>query len=410
MQISNRFKNKTCRLVYVVVAIICCISISSASFAVQSSAPANGAIPDTILQEYPGLDPRLVGVPIVKTDMTAGLAAYSDAVAQIANLNNEKGELDNKISLLNIEQLRAEENAKIYEEDFNKAQDAFRSIIIAQYQSISTKESSALENQSADDLRKNQQSALATESIVQWREKAQEKKKASQDHLDDVKKIIEESKNRLSTISSDIKSAQAVAKSRKASVRSGVPLALIESLEIPVLTMDAYLKAEAKLAVDKPECGLTWWALAGIGRAESNHGRFRGAVLDATGTVSPPIIGVQLNGNGFAAIGDSDDGFFDGDTEWDRAVGVMQFIPGTWRGYAQDGNGDGKIDPQNVYDASLAAARLLCANARPDMKTPEGRRTAFLRYNNSSSYANFVEAKGKEYEAIGAGRFNPAPV
>ena len=118
---------------------------------------------------------------------------------------------------------------------------------------------------------------------------------------------------------------------------------------------------------------------------------------------------MPLNGNGFAAIGDSDGGALDGDKEWDRAVGVMQFIPGTWKGYGEDGNGDGVIDPQNVYDAAMAAGNLLCANARPNMTTEEGRRTAYLRYNNSKSYADFVETKGREYEAIGAGRFNPAP-
>jgi membrane-bound lytic murein transglycosylase B len=152
---------------------------------------------------------------------------------------------------------------------------------------------------------------------------------------------------------------------------------------------------------------MPWWALAGIGRAESNHGRFGGAVLDGSGTATPAIIGVALNGNGFRAIGDSDQGRFDNDTVWDHAVGVMQFIPGTWNRWGEDGNGDGVIDPQNVYDAALAAAKYLCNAARPDMSTPEGRRRAFLAYNNSAAYADFVEAKGEFYATVGAGRFNP---
>ena len=39
----------------------------------------------------------------------------------------------------------------------------------------------------------------------------------------------------------------------------------------------------------------------------------------------------------------------------------MQFLPGTWSRYASNGNGDGKADVQNVFDASLAAARYLCS-------------------------------------------------
>ena len=44
-----------------------------------------------------------------------------------------------------------------------------------------------------------------------------------------------------------------------------------------------------------------------------------------------------------------------------RAMGPMQFLPGTWARYASDGDGDGVADPQNLYDATLAAARYLCS-------------------------------------------------
>jgi membrane-bound lytic murein transglycosylase B len=46
---------------------------------------------------------------------------------------------------------------------------------------------------------------------------------------------------------------------------------------------------------------------------------------------------------------------------WDRAVGPLQFIPGTWSDYAGDGNADGIASPQNIHDAALAAGiYLLC--------------------------------------------------
>lgn len=38
------------------------------------------------------------------------------------------------------------------------------------------------------------------------------------------------------------------------------------------------------------------------------------------------------------------------------AMGVMQFIPSTWKSHAQDGDGDEKKDPNNAWDAIFAAA------------------------------------------------------
>ena len=78
----------------------------------------------------------------------------------------------------------------------------------------------------------------------------------------------------------------------------------------------------------------------------------------------PPIIGIPLDGtHDTQPVVDSDKGLLDADPVWDRAVGAMQFTPGTWQRWASDGNGDGKLDPQNLYDATLGAARKLCSDA-----------------------------------------------
>ena len=118
---------------------------------------------------------------------------------------------------------------------------------------------------------------------------------------------------------------------------------------------------------------------------------------------------MPLNGQGFAAIRDTDKGLYDGDTEWDRAVGVMQFIPGTWNRWKGDGNGDGLFDPQNLYDGALATAQYLCSSA-PNLTNDEYRRQAVYAYNHSNSYVDFVLAKGHEYELLGAPRLNPMPI
>ena len=125
---------------------------------------------------------------------------------------------------------------------------------------------------------------------------------------------------------------------------------------IPAQALAAYQAAAQRLAELDPECGLSWPLLAAIGRVESNHARLGGARLTADGVAVPPIRGPQLDGSGaFALIPDSDDGRFDGDTDYDRAVGPMQFLPGTWRGMGMT------TDPQDIDEATVAAGRYLCS-------------------------------------------------
>ncbi|MEU6845093.1 lytic transglycosylase domain-containing protein [Streptomyces sp. NPDC046716] len=152
---------------------------------------------------------------------------------------------------------------------------------------------------------------------------------------------------------------------------------------IPATVLDAYKKAEAELASSKPGCNLRWQLLAAIGRVES--GQASGGNVDANGTMKNALKGPPLDGNGFAKITDTDGGLYDGDTVHDRAVGPMQFIPSTWEWAGRDGNGDGKKDPFNVYDAALAAGHYLCRNDW-DLSNATDLNKAILSYNNSSDY------------------------
>ncbi|GHI08493.1 lytic transglycosylase [Streptomyces cellostaticus] len=156
---------------------------------------------------------------------------------------------------------------------------------------------------------------------------------------------------------------------------------------IPATVLDAYKKAEAELRSSKPGCNLPWQLLAAIGKVES--GQARGGRVDANGTTIGHILGPQLDGNGFALIPDTDHGEYDGNSQYDQAVGPMQFIPSTWAWAGRDGNGDGKEDPNNVYDAALAAGHYLCRNSW-DMSTEGGLHSAILSYNNSQDYLNLV--------------------
>ncbi|MFI9451205.1 lytic transglycosylase domain-containing protein [Amycolatopsis sp. NPDC052450] len=174
---------------------------------------------------------------------------------------------------------------------------------------------------------------------------------------------------------------------------------------IPARALFAYGNAELAMRQMQPNCKISWATLAGIGRIESNHGQYGGAVLGQDGRPSKPIIGVPLDGSpGVKAIGDTDGGQFDGDAAVDRAVGPMQFIPSTWRRYATDGNRDGVGDPQQIDDATLAAARYLCVNNR-DMSAASGWWQGILSYNNSTEYAQKVFGLADDYaKAVAAGR------
>ncbi len=134
-------------------------------------------------------------------------------------------------------------------------------------------------------------------------------------------------------------------------------------------------------------CHLSIELLAAIGEVES--GSLAGRGLDAAHRPVPPVLGPVLDGNGFAAIRDTDQGRWDGDTTWDRAVGPMQFIPSTWQRWGRDGDGDRIADPQDVDDATVAAAAYLCA-AGGDLSRPDRLEVAILAYNHSRAYLQRV--------------------
>ncbi|MDJ0381451.1 lytic transglycosylase domain-containing protein [Streptomyces sp. G-G2] len=174
---------------------------------------------------------------------------------------------------------------------------------------------------------------------------------------------------------------------------------------IPATALDAYRRAELSVAAALPNCKLPWQLLAGIGRIESVHASGYG--LKGDGSTEKPIRGPRLDGNGFALIKDTDKGEWDGDQEYDRAVGPLQFIPETWKTWGADGSGDGKRDPNNIYDAALGAGLYLCAGDR-DLSKPADLDKAILSYNSSREYVNSVLGWMRQYQAGVADVPNPA--
>jgi hypothetical protein len=153
-------------------------------------------------------------------------------------------------------------------------------------------------------------------------------------------------------------------------------------LGIPGVVLDAYEHAQAVLGADQPGCKLPWWLLAGIGKIESSQAE--NGEVDANGTTLRPILGPELNGShGFAALPAILGGEWTGDAVWQRAVGPMQFLPSTWLEWGNGGN------PNNVYDAAIAAGRYLCDGGR-DLSVPAQQAAAVFSYNHSDSYVQIV--------------------
>lgn len=172
---------------------------------------------------------------------------------------------------------------------------------------------------------------------------------------------------------------------------------------IPAVALAAYGSAELALAREMPGCHLSWVVLAGIGSAESDHGRHGGAVLTPDGRSSPPIVGVRLDGVGVATIRDSDGGRLDGDRAYDRAIGPMQFLPATWRRWGADGDGDGQADPFALPDAALAAGRYLCHAGGGDLRGIAAWTEAVMAYNASATYLRDVTRRADTYATASRG-------
>ncbi len=146
--------------------------------------------------------------------------------------------------------------------------------------------------------------------------------------------------------------------------------------------------------------GLAWPVLAAIGKVETDHGRHGGAQLGANGDVAPRIVGIALTGaGGTARVADTDGGRLDGDPAFDRAVGPMQFLPGTWARWGRDANADGLSDPHNAFDAIAGAAAYLCGDRGRVSDVAD----AIATYNRSAAYVAEVLAVAARYAA-------PAPL
>lgn len=371
--------------------------------------------------------PALDVVPVSSVEFDDA-SARRDAVARdLADANHRletattaKADIDrNRLALAGLAQRNVVRTAKA-SAAARTADADYRSMAIARYVSGNSADQLPLPGETTDEaLQRAHESRLAVE--------AQRVVERNADRLDDrVDALAAEAASlaeqdiaaatESASVESDLGDARADAERATAdlvgleqAVRDARPLTVVTGSDLPFIALDAYWRAANDLAATQPSCGLTWWALAGIGRVESNHGRAGGGAAGPDGRLSVPVLGIALDGtNGTRAIADTDKGAFDLDLVWDRAVGAMQFIPGTWKRYAEDQSGDGLADPHNVYDAALASARLLCTHG-PGLDTADGLRRAYFAYNRSDAYVERVLGLALGYQQLPVPAGAPLP-
>ncbi|MBO3143992.1 hypothetical protein [Dermatophilus congolensis] len=166
---------------------------------------------------------------------------------------------------------------------------------------------------------------------------------------------------------------------------------------IPPRALAAYRRAEAAANTEFPRCHAAWWMLAGIGKIASDHGA--GTTYDAAGTTVAQIRGVRLDGRsiGTALVLDTDSGKLDGDGNYDRPMGPLQFLPGSWYLDAHDGNADGTANPDNIDDAAFTAAAAICRGG-DDLNNAEGLARGLYHYTNDPATVGAILSWGNHYK------------
>jgi membrane-bound lytic murein transglycosylase B len=172
--------------------------------------------------------------------------------------------------------------------------------------------------------------------------------------------------------------------------------------EIPDVALEAYQRAETVINHADPSCRLEWELLAAWGGLASDHGRqqppegaprarSRGSTVGAR--LKTRVGGVQLLAE------DTDEGRLDHDARADRPVGPMQLTPSIWLVVGVDADGDARRDPQDINDAALATAIILCGGEE-DLATSKDERSALMRLADSRPLVEAVMRLAERYRNL----------
>jgi membrane-bound lytic murein transglycosylase B len=388
--------------------------------------PRPASAQEVVVVDDARLHPSLAGVVVTGQDRSSYASAYGEAVgrhgessARLRQVIDDQAAAATREAELRDELTRTEAERDRAEADAERRRSTLRSIGVASYMSGGSAPSATFDQEAAD-AESRQRSIVATvtegqQDLLRTALGTIDRTTTSIDadlaELGSLTERIAELSTTHATAEADLRAARAEVARSRASLADWRLGADVAGSDLPLVALDAYVKAAERLAAEQPQCGIRWWGLAGIGRNETRHGTFGGTRPGPDGVPLRTIIGIPLDGNnGTALIPDSDGGQMDGDVEFDRAVGPMQFIPGTWRSQGRDGDGDGRVDVHDLHDAALAAAAYLCRAGGSGLDQAEGLRRAALGYNNSGHYADLVVQRAFEYAEAESRLIPPPPL
>ncbi|GAA1482508.1 lytic murein transglycosylase [Gordonia sinesedis] len=167
--------------------------------------------------------------------------------------------------------------------------------------------------------------------------------------------------------------------------------------DVPERALRSYAYASAAMNKANPGCGIGWSTLAAIGDVSSDNGTASGASIDPNGRATPELRDLtQANPRNAEPIADTDAGRYDGSSRTDVTMGPMQILPSRWEQFATDADNDGKADPDNIDDATLTAARFLCASGG-DLRQSDGWARAVSQFNSTPGFLQKVHAQAAIY-------------
>ena len=334
---------------------------------------------EAIVIDDPRLDPSLAGVQVDGDGYRKALAAYRSAAAHLADAESRLAKVTEETDGLSGERdrLSAEiDDARRRGDDARRALDRHRSslraVAVETYVQGRDTAAETLLGGAEEAATRARQDAMI-DDVTERRSQQVREAEATIDDTDgtiardgdalvEVEGRLAEATRSRDEATREVDGLRTSTTGARRSLADWRLAADIAGSDLPLVALDAYVKASARMAFERPECGIRWWGLAGIGKVESGHGTYGGARLGADGTTSQPIVGIPLDGsNGTAVVGDTDGGELDGDPNSDRAVGPMQFIPGSWRSLGRDGNDDGRAESPRTSTTRPSPPPACCA-------------------------------------------------
>jgi cell wall-associated NlpC family hydrolase len=242
----------------------------------------------------------------------------------------------------------------------------------------------------AEDLRNKQSITnasmtveLSIESAADGVRDAVDDQRAARRRFDDAELAMADARTRYDAAEAEIATADAQLRRFLDDAR----------VDFSPVAFDAYRTAQDLTGLFNPTCRLSGALLAAVSRIESGHGR----TPDALGDPATPIFDALPA----VFVADTDGGLIDELADGDLGVGPLQLSPTVWSAHAADGNSDGVRDPQNLFDAALAAAGHLCSFG--DLSTWPAL-SASVAGGGDATYQRTVTVSARRYAAaVGLG-------